>query len=148
MNEREPQPAVKIPACPRHLTGEARREWRRIGAELVQLGVVTVIDRAALAAYCTAWARWVDAEAQVARLGTIVKTANGNLIQNPYLAVANRALEQMTRLATEFGMTPSSRTRVQVAEPDTGVSLAELLFADAQEFAIDGDEETGHDADR
>lgn len=145
LNEREPQPVVKIPACPRHLTGEARREWRRISAELVLLGVVTVIDRAALAAYCTAWARWVDAETQVAKLGTIVRTSNGNLIQNPYLAVANRAMEQMTRLAAEFGMTPSSRSRVQVAEPDAVPSLAELLFADVQEFAIDGEENEEHD---
>lgn len=99
-------------------------------------------------AYCQAWARWVDAEGQVAKLGTIVKTANGNLIQNPYLAVANRALEQMTRLATEFGMTPSSRSRVQVAERDAGPSLADVLFGDALDLMeIDADGEAD-DADR
>ena len=37
----------------------------------------------------------------------------------------------MTRLAAEFGMTPSSRSRVQVAEKDAGPSLADLLFGDA-----------------
>lgn len=141
LNRSEPKPAATLPTCPRHLTGEARREWRRMGGELARMGVVTVVDRAALAAYCQAWARWVDAEGQVAKLGTIVKTANGNLIQNPYLAVANRAMEQMTRLAAEFGMTPSSRSRVQVAEREAGPSLADLLFADVQEMALDGDEE-------
>ena len=144
LNRREPKPPTSLPPCPRHLTGEARREWRRMGGELARMGVVTVVDRAALAAYCMAWARWVEAEGQVAKLGTIVKTANGNLIQNPYLAVANRALEQMTRLAAEFGMTPSSRSRVQVAEKDSGPTLADLLFGDAMEMmemAEDGDEE-------
>lgn len=117
-----------------------------MGGELARMGVVTVVDRAALAAYCQAWSRWVDSEAQVARLGTIVKTANGNLIQNPYLAVANRAMEQMTRLAAEFGMTPSSRSRVQVAEKDAGPSLADLLFGDAidmMEMASGEDDEVG-----
>lgn len=148
LNTREPKPRTELPPCPRHLTGEARREWRRMGGELARMGVVTAVDRAALAAYCVAWARWVDAEGQVAKLGTIVKTANGNLIQNPYLAVANRALEQMTRLATEFGMTPSSRSRVQVAERDAGPSLADVLFGDALELMeIDADGEAD-DADR
>ena len=45
--------------------------------------------------------------------------------------VPHRALEQMTRLAAEFGMTPSSRSRVRVAEKDTGPSLADILFGDA-----------------
>lgn len=107
-----------------------------MGRELMTLGVLTTVDRAALAAYCVAYSRWAEAERQVTRLGTIVKTANGNLIQNPYLAVANRAMEQLSRLAGEFGMTPSSRSRVQVQPADEGMSLAELLFADV----VTGDE--------
>lgn len=130
LNEREPKPRAAVPTAPRHLTGEARKEWRRMGRELLALGVLTTVDRAALAAYCVAYARWADAEAQVTKLGTVVKTANGNLIQNPYLAVANRAMDQMMKAAGEFGMTPSSRSRVQVQQADAGPSLAELLFAD------------------
>ena len=130
LNEREPKPRAAVPTAPRHLTGEARKEWRRMGRELLALGVLTTVDRAALAAYCVAYARWADAEAQVTKLGTVVKTANGNLIQNPYLAVANRAMDQMMKAASEFGMTPSSRSRVQVQQADAGPSLAELLFAD------------------
>jgi P27 family predicted phage terminase small subunit len=130
LNQREPKPKTTLPPCPRHLSAEARKEWRRMGGELARMGVVTVVDRAALAAYCVAYARWADAEAQVTKLGTVVKTANGNLIQNPYLAVANRAMDQMMKAAGEFGMTPSSRSRVQVQQADAGPSLAELLFAD------------------
>ncbi len=140
LNRYEPQPRVKLPPCPAHLTKSARAEWRRMGKELLALGVLTTVDRAALAAYCVAYARWAEAEKQVEKLGTIVKTANGNLIQNPYLAVANRAMEQMTRLASEFGMTPSSRSRVQVQAGDDGPSLADLLFADVGEMVLDDEE--------
>lgn len=131
LNAREPHPRAVMPTCPKHLTGEARREWRRMGRELLALGVLTSVDRAALAAYCQAWGRWVEAELKVAELGAITKTENGNLVQNPYLSVANRAMEQMTRLAGEFGMTPSSRGRVQTQAPRNEPSLAELLFAEA-----------------
>lgn len=145
MNRREPRPRVMLPAAPRHLNDEARREWRRMGRELLALGVLTSVDRAALAAYCVAYSRWVEAEGQVTKLGTIVKTAAGNLIQNPYLAVANRAMEQMCRLAGEFGMTPSSRSRVQAQAPTNEPSLADILFADV--VALSEVEVGGHGED-
>ena len=43
-------------------------------------------------------------------------------MQSPYLAVANKAMEQIKAMLTEFGMSPSSRSRVTVAprpEPAT-----------------------------
>lgn len=68
VNRDEPKPAVKAPSCPRHLIGEARREWKRISRELLALKLLSEVDRAALAAYCQAWARWVYAEEKINRL--------------------------------------------------------------------------------
>ena len=45
-----------------------------------------------------------------------MKTSKGNFIQNPLIGIANRALDLMHKYLTEFGLTPSSRTRI-VAEP-------------------------------
>jgi phage terminase small subunit len=42
------------PTCPRHLSREAKVEWRRITRELKHLGLLTKIDRAALAIYVRA----------------------------------------------------------------------------------------------
>ena len=36
----------------------------------------------------------------------------GELLTNPLLWIANRAMEQTKQFLTEFGMTPSSRSRV------------------------------------
>lgn len=116
----EPKPANVIPSCPPHLKAEAKKEWRRVTKHLKQLGIIAHIDRGALAAYCQAWARWVEAEERLAESQDIVKTKGGNVIQNPYLAVANRAQEQMVKIAAEFGMTPSSRTRVSTAPGEKG----------------------------
>jgi phage terminase small subunit len=43
----------------------------------------------------------------------------------PYLAIANKALQGCTRLWAELGMTPSSRSRVQLP-PDASDPFAEF----------------------
>lgn len=118
LNNREPQPPKRkrLPSPPGHLGEIAAHEWRRTGKILQRIGLLTQIDLAALEAYCVTYERWVEAEKQVQKLGPIVKTKNGNLIQNPYLAVANRAMKELRAWLSEFGMTPSSRSRVKVNE--------------------------------
>ena len=88
-------------------------------------------DRSALAAYCTAYSRWVQAEAQVRQYGTIVKSpVKGFPLKSPYLTVADQALETMRKFMVEFGLTPSSRSRIKV--PDSARAADEFdLFLDA-----------------
>lgn len=111
-NVKEPKPKVAVPQCPSHLSPEAKKEWKRMARDLAELGLMSRIDRAALALYCQAWGRWVEAEESLKKHGVMVKSPNGFPMQSPYLAVANKAMEQMRALLTEFGMSPSSRTRV------------------------------------
>lgn len=140
LNDREPQPRAELPRCPAWLKGEARREWRRMAKELHEIGVLTTIDRAALAGYCVAYGRWMEAEKIVAEKGAVLKTTAGNLIQNPYLAVANKAWEHMMKAAVEFGLTPSSRSRVKVVEVKEA-TLDELLGLNLEEDVEAGDGE-------
>jgi len=127
LNDSEPRPVATLPRCPSHLQGEARAEWRRVARGLHDAGLLTQIDRAALAIYCQAWARWVKAEGQIQRHGEVVKSAAGNVMQNPYLSIANRAMKQMQLMARELGMTPSARSQIKV-QPLDEPSLADLLF--------------------
>jgi P27 family predicted phage terminase small subunit len=69
----------------------------------------------------------------VAKIGEVVKTRDGNLIQNPYLAVANRAMDQMLAYGRELGLSPSSRSRLSIAPPAEKPNLAETLFRLASE---------------
>jgi P27 family predicted phage terminase small subunit len=85
---------------------------------LARHGVMTELDAAALARYAVVWCRWIEAEAEIKRRGPVVKIEGGNIIQNPFLAVANKCLLQMAQIESEFGMTPSSRSRIRLAEPD------------------------------
>ena len=87
---------------------------------LLGLGLLTDVDRAALAAYCQAWARWIEAEEAIREHGMVVETDKGNLIQSPYVGIANQAMKQMRAFLVEFGMTPSSRSRVSVPDNPEG----------------------------
>ncbi|MEM6560029.1 MAG: phage terminase small subunit P27 family [Planctomycetota bacterium] len=126
LNKSEPKPAAKLPACPKHLGDEARKEWRRVTKQLADLNLLTDLDRAVLAAYCQAWGRWVEAETELRKHGPVVKSPSGYPIQNPYLSIANKAMEQMRKLLPELGLSPSSRSRIQTptdAEADDGFDL-------------------------
>lgn len=114
-------PPAAIPSAPDHLNAEALEEWQRVTPLLLQLGLITEIDRAALAGYCQAYGRWVNAERTIARLngesenghgGEIDVTPSGYKQISVHEQRSNRALETMAKFAAEFGMTPSSRSRV------------------------------------
>jgi P27 family predicted phage terminase small subunit len=115
-------PVTSVPNPPKHLLPNAKNEWERITPELQKLGLITELDMAALAAYCQAFARWSNAEAKLKELGDdglIEKTPSGYKQMSVWLQVSNRSLEQMHKFMTEFGMTPSNRTRVTPSpQPD------------------------------
>lgn len=117
LNQREPKPPAGIPECPDFLEGEARAEWFRAAAVLKEMNLLSRADRSALAAYCTVYGRWVHAEAQVKKFGSIVKSPEkGFPMKSPYLSIADQALEAMRKLMVEFGLTPSSRSRIRVQD--------------------------------
>lgn len=130
LNADEPHPVSALPTVPEHLSDEAKVEWGRLAHELHELGLMSRLNRAALAGYCQAYADWVEAEGQLRRFGKVIKsptktvtrrakdgsevteTSGGYPMQSPFLAIRNKALELMHKFAVEFGMTPSSMSRV------------------------------------
>jgi len=117
-NHAEPEPPEGCPDCPGHLSDVAQEEWHRLAPGLHGMGVLTVIDRAALAAYCQSYGRWVEAEEKLRDTPALIKTPSGYVQQNPWLSVSNKQLELMGRYMAELGMTPASRSRVAAfAEP-------------------------------
>lgn len=117
MNKREPKPRKGRLVCPRWLDEEARREWKRLEPLLRDAGITTSVDRAVLAAYCRAWSRWVWACKATDKNGAvIVSKKTGQAYQGPYVNVEAMYEKQLRACEAELGMTPSSRTRVQVTQ--------------------------------
>ena len=116
-NHDEPAPPEGLPDCPPHLSDLAHEEWQRIAGVLHEMGVLTLVDRAALAAYCQAWGRWVEAEERLKDTPVLLKTPSGYVQQSPWLSVANKQMELMGRYMAELGITPASRSRVASVTP-------------------------------
>ena len=115
INHSEPRPTSGLPRCPAHLPPAAKAKWRQLAKETTWLARP---DGDLLALYCTAWARWLKAEAEIA-LTDVVFMAKGKnkgeefFYQSPYLAVANKAMEQMHKLGACLGLNPVDRTRIK-----------------------------------
>ncbi|SHH59136.1 phage terminase small subunit P27 family [Clostridium grantii] len=122
LNEFEPKPDKKPPRCPAWLDSEAKKEWRRVSKQLVELGILTEVDMAAFAGYCEAYARWKEAEEFISKHGTIVKTPSGYWQQVPQVSIAQTYLKIMIKFCEQFGLTPSSRSRI-VADKGSNDSL-------------------------
>lgn len=128
----EPKPRVGAPACPAWLQGEGRKEYRRLAKMLAGLRVITEADRSALAAYAREYELWRAADEYVERHGQLEYGEKGNAYMSPMVGIANMHFKNMVKLMVEFGLTPSSRTRIE-ARPDDAKpkTLAEQLFHSA-----------------
>lgn len=115
INKNEPKPEIEIPEEPEHLSEEAAKEWNRISVVLRDLGLLSQIDMAALAIYCQTYGRMVKYEKIVKEKGELYKDPKGNVTLSPAMWVINKAIQQCHRMLVEFGMTPSSRSKVSAS---------------------------------
>jgi len=58
----------------------------------------------------------VAADRALEKTGLLIKTTNGNVIQNPLVGISNHSWSQVLRFAKEFGLTPASRSRLEAPE--------------------------------
>jgi P27 family predicted phage terminase small subunit len=104
--------------APSYISSLAQHEWRRVAPQLYELGLLTSVDGAALEAYCEAYATWRDAM-KALKGGRTYTTSTGYVRAKPEVAIGNEALRQMKVYMTEFGLTPSSRGRMNLPEAQT-----------------------------
>ncbi|MEH6468846.1 MAG: P27 family phage terminase small subunit [Porticoccus sp.] len=97
INTAEPKPKSKLPPCPAWVHSEGKKEWKRLSTELIKIGVVTGFDFIGLATLCHMWGEYVEG----AKAGEPVSVAH---------------ITQMRLYLVEFGMTPSSRSKVHAGE--------------------------------
>lgn len=125
-------PMHQIPSAPKHLGIEARKEWKRITPELLELGLITGLDRAALALYCQAVGRLSELETSFnGMIGRLVDggmdyadavyqashavTPSGYAQQSVIVQLIKSHREQVNRYLMHFGLSPAARGRVQAS---------------------------------
>ena len=115
-NTAKPRP-VKPKKAP-WLDKIARREWNRMCKLLGPLGLLSEIDGAALGVYCQAFSRLKQAEDIITQEGMTYKTPTGQIKYRPEVMIARAMMNMLKKFAIEFGMTPSSRSRIPVMPDD------------------------------
>jgi P27 family predicted phage terminase small subunit len=128
LNPLEAKPSVVIPDPPEMLSEAALKEWNRITPLLADVGLIAQLDRAIIAAYCQAWARWIECERMLETTGLIVKAPSGYPMYSPYLAASNKALDQVRQLSEQIGLSGSARTRIKASEPADAFDPAEAFL--------------------
>jgi len=124
-SKRRPSPREPVPRPPSNLNTAGKAEWRRVANALHALGMLTKLDRGLLTAYCDSWSMYVEARKHINRSGYTEVTDNGNLIQSPWVGIANRAKVDFTRYAAQLGLDPTARARLGIGEGEQGEDPAE-----------------------
>lgn len=123
-------PRVEIPTAPKHLGPEAKKEWKRITPLLEELGLISGLDRTALALYCQAAGRLAELETAFnGKVSRLVDTGNsyadavyeashavtpsGYAQQSVIVQLIRSHREQVNRYLMHFGLSPAARGRVQ-----------------------------------
>ena len=78
--------------------------------------------------YCQSYARWKEAQEHIDSEGSTFETDKGYQQQTPWVGIANTNQKLMLQAASEFGLTPSSRSRI-VAGSAKGKELEDEMEA-------------------
>lgn len=93
--------------------------WDFTIAQLEAMGIGSPADARQIAVYCEAVWRHEWASQRLAELGTPLQRSNSpdRFMISKLVLIQERAARDILRFGQEFGLTPASRTRVDVSSP-------------------------------
>ncbi|MFR7831203.1 MAG: phage terminase small subunit P27 family [Blautia wexlerae] len=113
LNTKEPVPAKECLLVLDWLMPEAKKEWERLAKLMNQMGVLTEVDMACVCCVSVKMAvRWKEAQEHITSVGSTFETDKGYQQQTPWVGIANTNQKLMLQASSEFGLTPSSRSRI------------------------------------
>ena len=105
------------PEMPPGFDAEHAAEWTALADNLRAASTLSREIGAVMEIYVRNLVRMRQAERLVLERGPIIEAPRtGALMQNPALAIANRAAEAVAKMAAELGLSPSARGRVSKVE--------------------------------
>lgn len=142
--ENEPKPKPIAPDCPSWINADGKRMWKKLAPELERMGLLTIVDGEAFAAACHNYGLWLECEryfkkkvkdTETGESHTIGRTYlytnkndSENEIERPQVKIGQRALADFRSFCSEFGLTPASRTRIEVKPPGEALDPMEQLL--------------------
>ncbi len=120
VNDKEPQLESYKPAIPNWLDEEGKSAFVDLSNILFDMKVLTKADKLALELLSDAYSEYKKAKDVISKLGQTqeVTSREGNTktMLRPELQIANQSFVRIFQLLKEFGLTPSSRAKVNALE--------------------------------
>jgi P27 family predicted phage terminase small subunit len=133
INKSEPRPDDLTPRIarsryPKYLARDERRLWRYYAGLLASLRVLTEADLVGLEQMSRVTAERIRMEAILAKTGPLAKSKKTDTVYiSPVWMVVQGLRDRELKLLREFGMTPSSRTRISVTGPSAADAIEDAL---------------------
>ena len=113
----EPKPPATGIEMPDYLGQVARCRWQIMLPILEAVRVMTRADVEALARYCDTYEWWLATREKLRKEGDTYPILNDKgevkyIAQRPEVAIAHKLAAQLHTLESDFGLTPSSRTKL------------------------------------
>jgi P27 family predicted phage terminase small subunit len=96
---------------------------------LVAMGTAKPVDRAVVAVYCYSYGELIEAVRIRAKSAPILKTTDGNWVQNPIVGVIHRAEDMLLKYASELGIGAATRSRINIEKQDAGEDMLERILS-------------------
>lgn len=120
MNENEPKLPSIIPPIPTWLSEDGQKAFSELSNLLHDMSVLTQADELALTLLCDAYSEYKRAKEVVNELGATMEVTsregNSKSVIRPEVQIANQSFVRVFQLLKEFGLTPSSRAKVNAIE--------------------------------
>jgi phage terminase small subunit len=132
LNENEPKPERKAPACPKWLDKDAKKGMAPAGEEDGSSRNPYRSRYGSLRCLLPVLCEMEGSRGVHQEHGSLVRTPSGYWQQVPQVSIAQTYMKQMGKFATEFGLTPASRSRLiaDAGENKPGDEMEELLGGD------------------
>jgi P27 family predicted phage terminase small subunit len=114
---REPKLSKNLDAAPDWLTPSQKESWD-YAIENSPSGLLKRLDRSVLTAWVIAEDNHRFASQQLQTQGMVFTSPNGHEVQSPYVGILNTQAQMMMKCASEMGFTPTSRSRIVLAEEE------------------------------
>ena len=130
LNDNEPQPKIGLIKPPKFLLPGAKKQWEKMGPELIRMSLLAEIDSPLFAVFCQSIGRFEEVEGLLNAIRIKIKeekgelsgalayylhkTQGGNTVVNQLLGVAHREADLINKIAPQFAIGVSNRSRINI----------------------------------
>jgi P27 family predicted phage terminase small subunit len=129
--------AGDIGKAPSWIDAGAKAEYKRIVAALEDLDLLRATDLGVVVSYAVAYSRWMAAEKQITKEGTVLQVMGSQgqqkFVKHPALLVSAAAQTQMLRAGSLLGLNPVDRAKISASPKQLANPFTSLLGNDDEE---------------